>query len=368
MSFHWAKQSRGGGSQRFVCLATLAVLSAMPAWAQRQEPAGPQNPLPNPSHQTAVPSNPQAAGTVSGKVIDQSGVSIAGATVKLSRGNPSISQEVLTDDDGQFSFANLTPGPFHLEISSPNLTAQTFDDVLQPEQAYTLPLVMLTVATQVTEVHVGITPEQEAVYEVKEEEKQRVFGFIPNYFVTYNPNPVPLPSKLKFHLALKSATDPVTIAGVAALAGVEQATNKWKEYGQGAQGYAKRFGASYADVAAGTFLGNAILPSLFKQDPRYFYAGPSHSTHSRIMRALGGAFMAKSDSSGKWEANYSDILGSMAAGGISNLYYPSNRRGLGLVFSTAAVRLGEITAANFFEEFFSAKFTPSVANQVTGQP
>ena len=222
---------------------------------------------------------------------------------------------------------------------------------------------MLTVATQVTEVRVGITPQQEARYEVQEEEKQRVFGIIPNYFVTYVQNPAPLPAKSKFHLAWKSATDPVTLGAVGALAGLEQATNKWKNYGQGAQGYAKRFGASYADVAAGTFLGNAILPSVFKQDPRYFYKGPNHSTHSRVLRALGGAFIARSDSSGKWEPNYSNIIGSMAAGGISNLYYPSNRRGLGLVFSTAAIRLGEITAANFFEEFLSARLTPSVSAQ-----
>jgi hypothetical protein len=386
MSFDSAYKSRRFGSAKLVCAGACLLLWGLAIPARAQQPAPPpvfanttadepkgqlsadQNPLrPPSSQQTAPPQNPEATGSFSGKVVDQSGVAISGAKIKLTRQDPSIAQEALTDDDGQFSFANLAPGPYELTISSPNLTTQTIEDVLQPGQSYTLPLIMLTVATQVTEVHVGITPQEEARLEVKDAEKQRVFGFIPNFYVAYTPDPAPLTHKLKFELAWKSATDPVTLGAVGVLAGLEQATNKWKEYGQGAQGYGKRFGASYADVAAGTFIGNAILPSLFKQDPRYFYKGPGHSSPSRVLRALGGAFIAKHDGGG-WEPNYSDIGGSLAAGAISNIYYPSNKRGVGLVFSTALIRLGEITAANFFEEFLSPKFTPNLPPQPTPQP
>lgn len=312
------------------------------------------------AQQPAARSAPQAAGSISGKVIDQSGVLISGAKVKLSRGEASIAQEVLTDDDGQFSFTNLASGPFQLTISSPDLTPQTFDDTLQPGQAYTLPLVMLTVATQVTEVRVSLSQEEQATLEVKDEEKQRVLGIVPTFFVSYVPNPAPLTSKLKFQMAWKSATDPFTLGAVGALAGVEQATGKWKQYGRGFQGYAKRYGASYADVAAGTFLGNAVFPSLFKQDPRYFYKGTG-SRRSRLLHALAGPYEARSDSdSRKWEPNYSNVLGAAAAGGLANLYYPSKNRGVGVFLSIMFTRLGEITVASIFEEFLGPKFTSNV--------
>jgi Carboxypeptidase regulatory-like domain len=326
-----------------------------------------QQPIQQPSQQQlASQPDPQTPGSISGKVVDQSGVAIAGAKVSLSYGNPTVHLEDFTDGDGQFSYTVLPPGPFHLTISSPNLTQQSFDYVLHPGQDYNLPPVVLSVAAQVTEVQVGPTTEEAATVQVKEEEKQRVLGIIPDFYVSYVPNPAPLTRKLKFDLAWKSATDPVTITEVGALAGIEQATNKWGQYGQESQGYAKRFGTSYADVAVGTFIGNAILPWLFKQDPRYFYKGTG-STRSRIVHALAGTFVARSDS-GKWVPNYSNVLGGAAAGGIANLYYPSNDRGAGVVLSVLLTRLGEITAANFFEEFLGPKFTSHVPAHAPGQP
>src|SRR5205807_4469021 len=103
--------------------------------------------------------------------------------------------------------------------------------------------------------------------QVEEQEKQRVFGFIPNFYVSYVPDAAPLAPGQKFQLAWKSTIDPFTFVGVSTLAGVQQATNAFNGYGQGAQGYAKRFSAAYANVVAGTFIGSAILPSLLKQDP-----------------------------------------------------------------------------------------------------
>ena len=366
--------SRSRGSANIVWLSLLCVLCALPTPARSQQPA--QNSEVSspelPSTQTpagpeaAQPSNPQAPGSISGKVIDQTGVSITGAKVTLTRDNPSTAQDLFTDDDGLFAFASVAPGPFHLTISSPNLTPQTFDDTLQPGQAYTFPLVMLSVATQVTEVHVNLSPEEVATLEVKDEEKQRVLGIVPNYFVSFSPNPESLPQKLKYHLAWKSASDPFTLGAVGALAGVEQATNKWKSYGQGVKGYSKRFGANYADVAIGTFMSNAILPSIFKQDPRYFYKGTG-SKRSRVLYALRSAFVAKSDD-GRWVPNYSDLIGSAITGGIANAYHPASNRGVGLVFSTMLTRIGEITAASLFDEFLGPKFTSHVPASSANQP
>ena len=96
-----------------------------------------------------------------------------------------------------------------------------------------------------------------------------MLGVIPNFYVSYTPNAVPLTTRLKFRLAWKSIIDPFTFGITGAIAGIEQANNTFSGYGQGAQGYAKRYGAAYADLVSGTLLGGAILPSLFKQDPRY---------------------------------------------------------------------------------------------------
>jgi hypothetical protein len=218
---------------------------------------------------------------------------------------------------------------------------------------------MLVIPTQVTEVHVeGLTPEELADVQIKEQEKQRVFGVIPNFYVSYEPNAAPLTTKHKFGLAWKSASDPITLLGVGVLAGIGQAGDRWSAYGQGAQGYAKRYGASYADVFAATFIGGAVMPSVLKQDPRYFYKG-SGSKRSRILYAVASSVKCKGDN-GHWQPNYSNIIGSFAAAGLEALYIPANdRRGSGFVVSSALIRLGETSLAGVLQEFVFSKVTPN---------
>ena len=309
----------------------------------------------------------QRSGSISGKVVDQSGAYVTGALVKLTQEGQPSSTEALSDDNGQFSLSNVAPGPFQLTITSPGLAAQEFSGILSPGEAYVTPIIMLTIATQVTEVHVALTPDELAEVQVKDQEKQRVLGFIPNFYVSYVPDAVPLSSKRKFELAWKSASDPVTFVAVGFVAGLDQAGDRWGAYGQGAQGYAKRFGATYADVFVGTFIGSAALPSLLKQDPRYFYKGTG-TKRSRILYALANSVICKGDN-GRWQANYSSILGNLAAGGISNLYYPpKDRNGVGLVFSNAMIRIGETAVANIFQEFIAPKLTPNLPRRAPAQP
>jgi hypothetical protein len=309
----------------------------------------------------------QSSGSISGKVVDQTGANVSGALVKLKQEGRFSSAEASSDDNGQFSLFNVPPGPFQLTITSPGLASQEFSGILNPGDAYVTPIIMLTIATQVTEVHVGLTPDELAEVQIKDQEKQRVLGFIPNFYVSYVPNAAALSTKRKFQLAWKSASDPVTFAAVGVVAGLDQAGDRWGAYGQGAQGYAKRFGATYADVFAGTFIGSAVLPSLLKQDPRYFYKG-SGTKRARILYALANSVICKGDN-GRWQANYSSILGNLAAGGISNLYYPAeDRNGVGLVFSNALIRLGETAVANIFQEFIAPKLTPNLPKRAPGQP
>jgi hypothetical protein len=313
-------------------------------------------------------------GSISGTVVDQSGAPVAGARVRLScedqsssqRENQSAGQEVLTGDDGQFSFANITPGAFQLTITSAGFATQTSSGIVRSGEIYSVPQITLTVATATTEVRVVPSLTEVAEDQIKEEEKQRVLGVVPNFYVSYLPNAVSLAPKQKFELAWKTMVDPVTFGLTGVVAGVQQAQNDFSGYGQGAQGYAKRYGASYADLVASTFIGSAILPSLLKQDPRYFYKG-SGSKRSRILYAIANSVICKGDD-GHWQANYSGLLGSVAAGGISNLYYPAKDRGAGLTFENALFGIGESAAINLLQEFFVRKLTPNVPRHEEAKP
>jgi hypothetical protein len=368
------KSRQSFGLERRLTVGLFVLGLALPAGARAQQEPVAQSSVTSSSApiQADDSTNPQqgdsqSLGTIRGKVVDQSGAAIGGARVTLSREGQAQELLTQTDNDGLFSFANLVPGLLQLTVSSEGLTGQAIYETLSAGQSLTVPDVVLIVATQVTEVRVGVTSAEEAEDEVKAEEKQRIFGMIPNFFVTYDPHPVPLTPKLKFRLAWKSSVDPFTILAIGAVAGVEQAANQWPGYGQGAQGYAKRYGASYADVFGGTFIGGAVLPTLLKQDPRYFYQG-SGSKKSRILHALASSVMCRGDN-GKLEPNYSNIGGAFAAGGLATLYAPpGSRSGAHLVVSTALIRIGETTVAGIFQEFFSRKVTPSARNRSQGQP
>ncbi len=341
------------------------------------------------------PPDQQLSGNVNGTVVDASGAVVSGAQVKLthddrskgranelSKDDPSVkdqssnaqspqnqsaSQEVISGADGQFSFANISPGPFQLTVAAAGFAKQTFSGVLHSGEIRTVPQIALAVATTVTDVEVELTRTEVATQEIKIEEKQRVLGIVPNFYVSYIPDAVPLSSKQKFQIAWKTVIDPITFLMVGGAAGVEQAQNHFSGYGQGAQGYAKRFGANYADTFAGTFIGSAILPSILKQDPRYFYKGTG-SIGSRFLYAIANSVICKGDN-GHWQTNYSNILGNMAAGGISNIYYPAqDRDGAALTFENAAIGIGASAVGNVLQEFLIKKITPKVPNRDPSKP
>ena len=311
-----------------------------------------------------LPDTP-SSGSISGTVVDQSGAVVAGAQVTLTKENQSLNRQVVSGADGQFSIAGIPPGPFQLTVTSAGFAMQTSSGILQPGEIEMVPQIVLGVALNVTSVQVGVLQVEVAEEQIKVEEKQRVLGAIPNFYVSYVPNAVPLSPKQKFELASRSVIDPFTFVVVAGTAGVQQAQNHFREYGPGVQGYAKRFGAVYADTLTSTFIGGAILPSLLKQDPRYFYKGTG-SKGSRVLYAIANAVICKGDN-GRWQPNYSGILGSLAAGGISNLYYPpQDRDGLGLTFDNAAIGIGETAITNLLQEFVIRKLTPKAPHNDPG--
>src|SRR5262249_22548115 len=152
-------------------------------------------------------------------------------------------REVLSGGNGQFSFAGVPPGPFQITVMSAGFGTHTSSGVLEAGQIYLVPQIALTVAADVTEVQVALSPVEIAEEQIKVQEKQRVFGVLPNFYVSYVPNAAPLSAGQKFRLAWKTVIDPFTFVFVGGAAGVEQAQNHFAGYGQGAEGYAKRFGA-----------------------------------------------------------------------------------------------------------------------------
>jgi hypothetical protein len=202
-----------------------------------------------------------------------------------------------------------------------------------------------------------LTQQEKAEQQLRQQEKQRIAGVVPNFNVSYNSDAAPLSRKQKLHLAFRTATDPVSFVVAAFDAGLSQAEDDFTGYGQGAQGYAKRFGASYADNFDGTMLGNAIFPILLKQDPRYFRRGEGSFT-SRFLYSISTTVWCKNDS-GSHGPNYSNILGNLAAGGISNLYYPASDRGAALTLERGFT----VTAYGAFGGVFN-EFWPDIAKKL----
>jgi len=294
-------------------------------------------------------------GLVAGTVMDRSGLAAAGAVVRLTSKDGS-SRQAVSGDNGEFSFPDVPPGPFKLSVSAEGFGNQEFSGELASGQTYLVPPMVIAIATVVTDVSVTVDPVQVATEEYKEQVQQRVFGFIPNFYVTYQQDAAPLTTKLKYKLAWKSSTDPVTIAGTAFLAGLQQAGDQYGEFGQGAEGYAKRFGAGYADVVASTFLSGAVFPSLLKQDPRYFYQGTG-TTRSRLLHAVGNSVWCKGDN-GHWQFNYSNVAGVVGGAALSSTFYPTKNTGT-FILSSSLVRLGESSLTGVIQEFVLRRFTKS---------
>lgn len=316
------------------------------------------------------PAPPQAA-SISGTVVDQSGALVANVRITLSQPGSDKDKSVpktvaISDNNGRFAFAGVMPGAFHLAFTAAGFADQEMSGVVHAGDDYVLPEIALAVARADVDVEVTLPSELIAEEQVKVEEQQKLLGVIPNYYVSYVPHAAPLTPRLKFQLAWKTTTNPVNLLITGGTAGIEQADNAFSGYGQGAKGYARRFGAAYGDFVSGTYIGGAILPSLFKQDPRYFWKGSGSKT-SRFFYAVANAVICKGDN-GHWQANYSGIIGGLAAGGISNLYYPAeNRNGAALTFENAAIGTGFGAFGNVIQEFFLRKFTPHVPPQDTGK-
>jgi hypothetical protein len=287
------------------------------------------------------------------------------AQVKLALLNNGVDQEATTDTRGAFAFSELVPGVYRLEVSEAGLDRPvTAEVVLAAGEKRELPIVGTRILT--TTVHVVASADEVAQSQVAAQETQRVLGFVPNYYSSYIWDAAPMTPKLKFKLAVRATTDPVSFLAAGVLAGVEQKHNTFPGYGQGPEGYAKRFGAAYADATIGKMVSRAILPTVLHQDPRYFYRG-SGSVGSRIIYALKAAVITRGDD-GRMQPNYSQVLGNFAASGISNLYRAPGDRTASLTFRNGLIMTASGALENVLREFFSRKLTSNVPSFANGKP
>jgi hypothetical protein len=293
---------------------------------------------------------------ITGVVTDDSGAAIVGATVRWWQEGTSAEMDVATGADGQFSLSGVRSRAYHLAVSSPGFANQTVSGVLPAGGTSRLAPIRLTLAFDTVSVNVTPTIAEVAERQIKEQEQQRLLGFMPNFFVVYGHDAAPLTPKQKFELSRKALLDPVDFAFTGIVAAVQHVRNDYSGFGGGAPGYGKRYAAFYATIFTRSAIDQVLLPSLLKQDPRYFYKGAG-STGSRIGYAIGTAIVRRGDN-GHWQPNYSGIFGSLATGAVTNFYYPAeDRKGVRQTLKYSAIGLALSATAHLAQEFLFPKLT-----------
>ncbi len=343
-------------SRSVLCL--LFTGGALAAAAQTASPPAPSSPQPARDQEIS-----QTPGSIRGTVVDPEGALVPGARVILrSHTVDAAAREITSGLDGSFLLRDVPAGAFTLTVTGQGFAETSVAGTLLPGQAYQAPRIALGLAA----VHIAVQAIDlpTAVEQMHAEEQQRLLGILPNFFVSYNWYAPPLTPRQKYTLAYKNASDPGNLFLVGVTAGVQQADNAFAGYGQGAQGYGKRYGADLGNLVVGTFMGGAVLPSLFHQDPRYFYKGTG-SVRARLGYALSRAVITRGDN-GRSQPNFSGVLGDLSAGAISNLYYaPSDRQGARLTIINGFLGVAGDAMNGVFQEFFLKKVTPKAAKQPT---
>lgn len=339
-----------------------AAQANAPAPAPAQAPA----PVPAPASSADAPGSIAVTGSISGVALDVNGGAVPGAAATLTAQGARPPMKTAAGSDGTFTFSGLAPGVYRVTVAAKGFGTYVSAWMrLVADQSIEVPTFGLAIASASASIDVTATEQQVAAAQVHEQEKQRVFGVLPNFYTSYIWRAAPMDSKQKFGLAARSLVDPVELLIVAGVAGGEQIFGVFPDYGSGIEGYGTRYGARYADTVSSRLLSSAIFPSLLRQDPRYFYRGTG-SVASRTWYAMSMAFITRSDKGVK-QPNYSQIFGNLAAGGISNLYRPSADRGAAITFETSAVDLGVVAVGNIVREFLLRQLTPALPKYDKGE-
>jgi hypothetical protein len=195
--------------------------------------------------------------------------------------------------------------------------------------------------------------ETEAVKRPETREETHILGIVPDYDTVRNSSGVILPisTKTKFWLATEDVFDPFSFAIAGTYAGASQTGNQYREFGQGAKGYSKRYAGAFADLAIGNYLTEAAFPTLFRQDPRYFRMGSPAGFWKRVGYSASRVMVTRADS-GARQFNFSEIAGNGIAAAISAAYYPPSSRNKDEVLEKFALNVGSDAGFNILKEFW----------------
>lgn len=174
------------------------------------------------------------------------------------------------------------------------------------------------------------------------------------FFPDLATSPGPLTSKQKLELFAAKTTAPSRFLSSAISAGIGQARDSLPGYGEGDEGYARRFGSSMASGASTEFFGTFLFSSLFHRDPRYFVilrGGPLRRVSYSISRLV----VARTDT-GTQGANWPGLLGPLFAESLANSYLPVSEQTAGRTFSRYGVRLGFTAGSNILKEYWPSIF------------
>ena len=300
--------------------------------------------------------------SISGVVVDQTGAAVVNARVTLVRNYDTGVRIVQSGSRGEFTLENLIAGAYRITVTAKGFASFSSGPItIEGGQAYEQPTITLDVANATTEINVIANDPAVADAQISAAEKQRILGFAPNFYTSFVYDAVPLNAKQKYKLAFRDTLDPTRFFGAAVLAEIQQANESYKGYGFGAAGYGKRYAAAYGDGLTSDILSHAVFPVIFHQDPRYFYQGTG-TFKSRLIHAVRSSVIARSDS-GKTMPNYSYLLGDIGSGAISNLYYPHADRGVGLIFTNAAIGTAGRAVGGIIQEFILPRLTTRRADK-----
>jgi hypothetical protein len=332
-------------------IVSSSALPDDPGYALQQTAASPQD----------------SSGLIEGTVTDAQGDLVPGAIVTLEEKGHAHLREETSDAAGHFLFAGVAGGTYTVLVSAHNLKTYLSQPIVElPGQHNDLPPIALAVAAS-TSVNVSADSEQVAEQELDLETKQRVLGIIPNFFTSFVYDAAPLNTRQKFKLTMRSLIDPTAFLSVAITAGAEQYEDTFPSWGNSdAASYGKRYAAGYGDELLTRGFSYAIYPSIFHQDPRYFYLGPTSSTRKRVLHAIEAGIITRGDN-GKNEFNYSYLLGAASGGALSSVYHPASDGPGKLAGLNVGVGIGGKAIQGLIREFIWPHFTTHVPAYATSK-
>ena len=351
---------------RLVVSLTSLTAVGQQSFDSTAETALPDAPEPAQLLGSAPNNSQQAVASITGTVLDSNREVLPGARLRAAGELTSVFRTMEAGSNGQFEFIGLPPDTYQLKVTAPGMNNFTSPEISLHEGETRIVSVTLSVFGGATSVTVSGDTEEVAEQQVKIAEQQRIGGIVPNFYSSYDWNAPPMRAKQKLKLSFRSIIDPVSLLTIAGTAGVQQYRNTFPEYGGGIEGYGKRYAVNLADNVTGVLLSRGVYPSIFHQDPRYFYKGTG-STRSRLLYAISAAVIARSDN-GRWKPNYSHVLGNFSAAAISNLYYPASDRGASQVLFNGLSATASTAFSNVLREFVFKRVTSHVPKVENGKP